>query len=577
MKIISLLLFACAITTTSFCQTYITNVTIVDVEHQKLIPGKTVIITGNSISGIETTGKSRIPANALIIDGKGKFLMPGLSDAHVHFFQSGGLFTRPDIMDLRQYRAYEDEIDWVHNNMEDLLRRYIQAGITTVIDPGSTIRFLEQRKDFSGKSFSPAIFMTGPLLTTYEPQVYRNLKNDEPFTLITTTAEAKAAIQKQLPFRPDFIKVWFITDRSGKAVEDSVRKFIPMVKAVIEEAHKNKLRVAVHATERIAAEQAVANGCDFLVHSVDDEILSDKFIEQLLKNKVTLCPTLTVMHNYKNSFLQSHVFSSYELEHANPVTLGSLSDLKHLPDTGLVSSLKNKGLKRVVSAGRKDSIMKINLKRMSDAGVVIATGTDAGNIGTLHATSYVNELKAMKQSGMTNWQIIQASTLNGAKAIGKENEFGSIALGKKANLLLLEANPVDDLEHLKAIQLVINKGVAIDPDTLIKESPVQLVQRQLNAYNERNIDAFMDTYADEIELYTFPDVLTSKGKEAMRKNYDAMFKKFPALHCEIKNRIVQGNVIIDQEHVTGTSKKAFGATAVYHVENGKIRKVYFIR
>lgn len=577
------LLLVLSIAVPAFSQIYITNATLVDVEHQKLIPGKTVIVNGNTISGIESSGKGKIPANARIIDGTGKFIMPGLTDAHIHFFQSGGLYTRPDAMDLRAYTPYENEIKWVHNNLEDQLRRYLKTGITMVIDPGSTIHFLEQRTGLANKSVSPEIFMTGPLVTTYEPQVFKNLKNDEPFNLVTSADQAKAAVQKQLPFHPDFIKIWFITDPTGKSVQDSVKKFLPFVKAAIDEAHKNNLRVAVHATERIAAEQAVISGCDFLVHSVDDEVVKDDFIQLLKKNNVTLCPTLTVGGNYTKTYIQRHTFSSYELEHANPTQLGSLGDLKHLDDTAKVNTFKRKGLRRMTTAARKDSIMKMNLKKLADAGVVIATGTDAGNIGTLHATSYMNELKAMKESGMTNWQLLQASTLNGAKAMGKEKELGSIRIGKKAELLLLDANPVENLDNLKAIRLVINKGTLINPDTLVTESPVQLIQRQLNAYNERNIDAFMDTYADDIELYTFPNTLTSKGKEAMRKGYEAMFKRFPELHCEIKKRIIQGNVIIDQERVSGTSKgpnepsSPFEAVAIYHVENGKIKKVYFIK
>ena len=568
------ILFLLCLATNARCQTYISDVTVVNVEHQQLLPGKTVLINGSVISGIESSGKMKIPEKALIIDGKGKFLMPGLTDAHVHFFQSGGLFTRPDVMDLRQYSDYENEIAWVHTNMEDQLRRYLKAGITTVIDPGSTIRFLEQRKSFADKSFAPSIVMTGPLITTYEPQVYKDLKEDEPFYLVKSAEEAKAAVQKQLAFHPDFIKIWFIT---GKSVQDSVNKFLPFVKAAMEEAHKNKLRVAVHATERFTAEQAAANGCDFLVHSVDDEIVSDGFIQLLKKNNVTLCPTLTVMHNYNTTFLQENDFSSYELANANPVTLGSLLELKYLPDTAIVGSMRRKGIKRTIAANRKDSIMRLNLKKLADAGVSIATGTDAGNIGTLHATSYTHELDAMRQSGMSNWQILQASTIHGAKAVGMEKEWGSIAIGKKANLLLLDSNPVDNLENLRALDLIINRGVLIEPDTLVRETPLQLIQRQLNAYNEQNIDAFLDTYADDIELYAFPDSLTCKGKDALRKRYEPMFKRCPDLHCEIKNRTIQGNVIIDKEYVTGIGKQPLEAIAIYTVVNGKIKKVHFIK
>jgi hypothetical protein len=111
-----------------------------------------------------------------------------------------------------------------------------------------------------------------------------------------------------------------------------------------------------------------------------------------------------------------------------------------------------------------------------------------------------------------------------------------------------------------------------------QETPEQLVQRQLDAYNARNIDAFMDTYSDSVELYTFPATLSLKGKEQMRKGYQAFFELNAKLHCEIRKRIVQGNTIIDQEYVTGlTSGAVIEATAIYIVEAGKISKVYFIR
>src|SRR6188768_2137642 len=119
--------------TINFSQTYITDVTIADIENQKLISHQAVIITGDKISKIQPADKVNIPANAVVIDGKGKYLFPGLTDAHVHFSQTGGLYTRPDAIDLREFKPYRVEIDWSHEHMEEVLRRYLQAGITTVI------------------------------------------------------------------------------------------------------------------------------------------------------------------------------------------------------------------------------------------------------------------------------------------------------------------------------------------------------------------------------------------------------------------------------------------------------------
>jgi hypothetical protein len=122
----------------------------------------------------------------------------------------------------------------------------------------------------------------------------------------------------------------------------------------------------------------------------------------------------------------------------------------------------------------------------------------------------------------------------------------------------------------KLIQTVI-------ADTTKKDSPLDLVERQLKAYNARNIDAFLEPYADDVELYEFPDKLLSKGKDAMRKDYEGMFKNIPSLHCDIVGRIIQRNIVIDKESISGMGRNKFEATAIYHIEKNKIKKVYFIQ
>jgi imidazolonepropionase-like amidohydrolase len=462
-KLFSTLLFLIS-SFSLFAQTYITNVTVADVEKQKLVPNQTVVITNDLISKIQSS-KIKIPKNATVIDGTGKFLFPGLTDAHIHFFQNGGLYARPDAIDLRNVMPYDKEIELSHQMMEDKLRRYLQNGITNVIDVGATYNFLKQRDLFKKVDYAPTIFMTGPLLTTYEPKVYENLKDDEPFSLVKTIDDGIKMVQQQLPYQPDFIKIWYIAGKDGLDVEASARKNLPIVKAIIEEAHKNNLKVAIHATQRITAQLAVENGCDILVHSIGDEVIKDDFVQLLKKNKTILCPTLIVHDGYGNTFGQKINFSKHELLKADPIQLGTLLDLKHIADTLLVNKYKNRSnsKEKVAKANESNAIILENLKKLSDAGVVIVTGTDAGNIGTLHASSYLNELIAMRKSGMSNWQIIQASTINGAKITNKESEFGTVTVGKKANMILLNANPIDSIENIAKIFRVINKGVVFNP------------------------------------------------------------------------------------------------------------------
>jgi len=578
MKMKSLLFFLLLISShCMFSQTYITNVSIADVEKQRWVSNQTVVIKDDRIVNIQKSSKIKIPESATIINGTGKYVLPGLTDAHIHFFQSGGLYTRPDVIDLQKDMPYQKEIDYSHETMDEVLHRYLQNGITNVIDVGATVNFLKQREPFKNDDDAPSIYITGPLLTTYEPSVYENLKDDEPFNLVKTVEDGINMVQQQLPFHPDFIKIWYITSRNASGVEASARKNLPIIKAIIDEAHKNNLKVAVHATQRITAQLAVENGCDFLVHSVDDEILKADFIQLMKKNKTIICPTLIVSAGYINTFGQTISPSNHELLKADPYQLGSLLDLKHLPDTLLINNYKKMANSKegVARLSKADSISMANLKILSDAGVLIATGTDAGNIGTLHASSYLAELQAMKKSGMGNWKILQASTINGAKVLDKENEFGTVSIGKKANLIILDANPIEAIENITKIHRVINKGVVFNPDELIKDTPEDLAQRQLNAYNFRNIDAFLEPYAEDVEIYQYPDKLLYKGKDIMRDGYAKMFENTPNLHCELLGRMVQGNIVIDQERVK-FGNNIVEAVAIYHVENGKINKVYFI-
>ncbi|MGF2410681.1 amidohydrolase family protein [Ferruginibacter sp.] len=572
MRLFSLLIML-AVTQTSTAQVLIKNVTVVDVEKKKLLTGYTVLAQEGKIIAVDKGKTYKLPEGITVIDGTGKYIVPGFTDAHVHFFQSGGLFTRPDAIDLRTYQPHAKELNWVHNNMDDLLRRYSSVGITQVVDVGASNNFLTQRDSFTGKKYAPTISMTGPLLTTYVPEPYKKLGNEAPFEIMLTEEGVRQSVRNQLPLHTDFIKIWYIVTDAD--VEKGANKNLPLVKAAIDEAHKNNLRVAVHATERITAQLAVEAGADFLVHSVDDELINDAFVQLLLQHKTVLCPTLVVGGNYGKVLGNHYHFTTEELAIANPTTIASVLNYP-LPDTTIAARyIKAMGSPMQKAREEKENTnMQANLKKLLAAGVTIATGTDAGNIGTQHASSYFDELKAMQAAGMSSWDLLIASTINGAKAVGKQNEWGSIAPNKLANMLVLTANPLDDIAHWRKIDWVINKGIAFKPDAFVTATPEMLAQQQLNAYNAHDLEAFLAPYAEEVELYTFPNKLELKGKANMRKDYQ-FITTTPKLFCRLVNRIVEGNMVIDQEEVWGFGPKPLTAVAIYVVEGGKITKVYF--
>jgi imidazolonepropionase-like amidohydrolase len=555
-------------------QVLIKNTNVLDVENKKILSGYDVVVLDGRIISLDKGKQFKLPPGTEVIDGTGKYLVPGFTDAHVHFFQSGGMYARPDVIDLRKYQPYDKEIKWTHDNMEDLLRRYMAAGITSVVDVGATYNLLAQRDTFASKFYAPIISMSGPLLTTYLPPAFKDLGKDGPFIEMITVEDAINGVKEQLTYNPDFIKIWYIVLDSN--IEAGARKNFALIKAAVDEAHKNNKRVAVHATERITAQLAVEAGADFLVHGIEDEYASNEFIQLLKTKKTVVCPTLAVNVNYPKSLGDKYAFSTYELNHASPFAISSIIDYPW-PDTAMgglyTRIMRKRGAGTLV---HDDTIRMVNLKRMMDAGITIAAGTDAGNIGTQHATSFFDELAMMQQAGMNNWQLLQAATINGAKAVGQEQQWGSIAKNKIGNMVLLNANPLDSLANWKKIDRVINKGKVLLPDTLVINTPVMLAQQQLNAYNAHDLEAFLEPYAEDVEIYSLGGKLLMKGKEQMRKDY-VFITRMPGLYCKLINRIVQNNTVIDHEEIWFSNKPEnlrYGV-ATYIIDKGKISKVYF--
>ena len=444
-------------------QVLITNTTIVDVVNKKVLHSQNVLVRNGIITAIGS--KVRAPRGTQIIQGEGKYLIPGFVDSHVHFFQSGGLFTRPDIVDLRAFKPYEDEIAWTHANMENILRRYASAGITTVVDVGSTIPFLQQRDTFGDKDYAPTIYMTGPLLVTKASTAYKDLHDHNPFYEMKTEEDARNYVRKQLPYKPDFIKIGFIVSGT-KNIDSLARQYLPLVKAAIDEAHLAGLRVAVHTFQVGTAQLAVEAGADRLVHTPFDKPVTSEFI-QLLKNKrVAVASSVIVFEGYRRVLGQSYRPTENDLSYAHPEPLRSIQELKNLPDTVLVENLRKGVQQGAARAKKSDSLLRANLKRIVNEGVIVSTATDAGNIGTQHVSSYFEELSAMQQCGFDMWQLLQSSTINGALAVRKENEFGSIEIGKRADLLLLSKDPLANLDNWKLVEWVIIKGKAHRPDEI---------------------------------------------------------------------------------------------------------------
>jgi hypothetical protein len=425
------------------------------------------------------------------------------------------------------------------------------------------------RDSIAAGSVSPNVLVTGPLFSMVDRP---ELGSDRPIVKISNRQQADSLMQVMLPFKPDFIKIWYIAGNYIPA-----EKNFELVKYIAEQTHKNGLKLAVHATELKTAQFAVDAGADILVHSIDDAVIPDDFLKILKQKKVTYIPTLMVGDGYYKVFSGRLTNDEQDLKWANAFAYSSLTDVESMPESELPPALKYLRKNGIpASVVKDDSMSYINLMKVLKAGINIAAGTDAGNIGTQHASSFMQELLLMQHAGMSNADILRAATINAAIGFGKDKLWGSIEKGKQADMILLDKNPLDSLQNLNQVAEIFKNGVMLMPDSIVKESPEAIVQRQVNAYNAKNIDAFLETYDDDIELYQYPVKLLATGKKAMRENYAGMFKSTPNLYCQIVNRIVNGNTVIDQEKVR-FGKEFIEAVAIYEVLNGKIKKVTFIQ
>ena len=438
--------------------------TVINPAGGKVMPNATVVINGEKIENV-TMGKQSAAALGKQIDCAGKFILPGYIDTHIHFFQSGDLFTRPDGADLNSVRPYKDEVAWVKSHLNDVFARYLRSGITSVVDVGGPFWNFEVRNLANATAKAPRVAVAGPLISSVSREKLD--LGDPPIVKIDTPDQAREFVRKLAAQKPDLVKIWYIVDK-----DHPVDSFRPIVRATVEESHARKLRVAVHATELETARAAIEEGADVLVHSVIDKPVDDAFVKLLKDRHTILCPTLVVFERYGRTFSHQLNLTPEEQKWGNPEVIRSL-DVTKIPQDKLPQRIKD------ALADPKAALDKINktyevalpnLKKLEDAGVTIAAGTDAGNIGTIHGPALFREFQLMKEAGLTPMQILQSATANAAKLFGGDTgaRIGKIENGYFADLVILNSKPLDDIAHASDIDSVMKDGVLYPVGSILR-------------------------------------------------------------------------------------------------------------
>jgi imidazolonepropionase-like amidohydrolase len=387
------------------------------------------------------------------LDARGLWLLPGLVDAHVHYAQTGWADGRPDAFDLRREFPYEDVEARLRAHPERFHRAWLASGVTAVFDVGGYAWSMRVRDDAERSTEAPHMAAAGPLLSTLD--FWLNLPAERQFIYLRDDSTARAGVRYLKSIGSDAVKVWFI-NRPGMDFPAMER----VVTAAGDEAQRVGLPLIVHATGLDEAKAALRAGAKLLVHSVDNHPVDAEFIALARRNGTIYCPTLTVRDGYVRMYRSALDGRAPAVDDPNGV-IDSLTRA-HVAETPEAArrARVSRPLPRPTALDSLHRTMNENLMRVMRAGIPIAMGTDAGNPLTLHGPAVYAEMEAMQRAGMRPADVIVASTRNGALAMGRGKDFGTIDAGKQADLLLVAADPTRDVANLRRVRWVVRGGVA---------------------------------------------------------------------------------------------------------------------
>jgi imidazolonepropionase-like amidohydrolase len=424
--------------------------TLVDGTGAPPVSGATVVMRGGKI---ECAGRDcAVPKGVETVDARGTWIVPGLVDAHVHFSQTGWADGRPDSLDVRDSYPYDKTSADLKAHPERFFRSQLCAGVTAVFDVGGYAWTVAMAHDPRYAARAPHVSAAGPLLSTLDH--WLNLPAERQFMVLKDAESARAGVSYLKTIGSNAVKVWYIVNKDLPVAQTE-----PFVAAAGEEARKAGLPLIVHATGLAEAKAALRAGAKLLVHSVGDMPVDDEFLSLAKSHGTIYCPTLTVLYGYQRMNRSAASGNPPPVDDpggcVDPETLARVAETAKAGTKDIAERLAR--IDRRVAESDRNAFP--NLKRVFDAGIPIAMGTDAGNPLTLHGPSVYAEMEAMQAAGMTPMQVLTASTLGGARAMGHEKEFGTLEKGKDADVLVVGADPTADIRNLRQVKWVARAGV----------------------------------------------------------------------------------------------------------------------
>ena len=384
----------------------------------RVIENGTLVIDGNRIVAAGPAATA-VPAGATRIDVRGKTLLPGLVNAHGHVAATTGLRSDP--------------ASYTRENLTRQLKTYAQYGVTTVFSLGDdqALGFEMRNEQATGPLDRARVFVAGAVITG------------------NTADEARAMASKVADMKPDLLKIR-VDDNLGAS-----RKMPePAWRAVIDEAHQRNLKVAVHIYSLADAKATLGAGADFIAHSVRDMPVDEGLIAALKSRDVCYSPTLTrEISTFIYDATPTWVDDPFFVKGVTPDIITQLKDPKRQEQ---IRNGAGWQAGQQYKAGLE--VAKRNLKALVDRGVRIAFGTDTGPPARFQGFFEHLELEMMVEAGLTPMQALVSATGDAARCHQRAGQFGTLAPGAAADVLILGANPLDNIRNTRSIEQVWING-----------------------------------------------------------------------------------------------------------------------
>ena len=419
----------------------LTHVTIIDGTGNPAHHNRTVVIKGDRIESIGA-GPEHTPSSAKVIDLHGQTIIPLIINTHGHLGLTKG--------------STQSAANQTDDNIRHQLLRYQEYGVGAMLSMGTDGKRFAEIREQSRRGALPGA-------DVYTAGMGFGAKNGVPpaamrFTEVfrpETPAEARSEVAQQAPRTPDFIKVW-VDDFWGQ-----YPKMPPEIyAAIIEEAHKNGLRVAAHVYHLEDARLLVAKGVDVLAHSIRDADVDDALIAEMKKHSVACIPTLS-LDDFAFAYGDSPnwVNDPFFTEALDPGLLEMITspEYKAKVQSNKVTALEEAALPQAMR----------NLKKIYDAGILVTLGTDSGATPIrIQGFAEHMELALMVQAGLTPVQAITVATSNAARLLRIDEQYGTLTAGKKANFIVLEKDPSQEIHNTQTIRAVWKDGKKVSDGPL---------------------------------------------------------------------------------------------------------------